>query len=91
MKQFEAPLTWVLGVAFIAYMTLTNCCSEKSMQSVLSGDNMNINAPALTIEDINLNQPIHIAEEQLSEPFLQNAGGQEEDIDTLKVENNEEE
>ena len=82
MKQFEAPLTWILGIAFVTYMTLTNCCSERSMQSVLSGDNTNVNTPALTTEHVNLNQPIHISEELIEVVDLDAVA----DIDTLTIE-----
>jgi len=51
MGNLETPITWVLGIAFIAYITLGNCCSDSSNQAAYVGTETSINAPALDVEE----------------------------------------
>jgi len=50
MGNLETPITWVLGIAFIAYIALGNCCSDSSNLSAYAGTETSINAPALEVE-----------------------------------------
>ena len=50
MGNLETPITWVLGIAFIAYIALGNCCSDSSNQAAYAGTETSINAPALEVE-----------------------------------------
>jgi len=51
MGNLETPITWVLGIAFIAYIALGNCCSDSSNQAAYAGTETSINAPALEVEE----------------------------------------
>ena len=51
MGNLETPITWVLGIAFIAYFALGNCCSDSSNQAAYAGTETSINAPALEVEE----------------------------------------
>ena len=52
MGNLETPITWVLGIAFIAYIALGNCCSDSSNQAAYAGTETSINAPALEVEEV---------------------------------------
>lgn len=50
MGNLETPITWVLGIAFIAYVGLGNCCTDSGNQAAYGGTEVGINAPALEVE-----------------------------------------
>ena len=50
MGNLETPITWVLGISFIAYIALGNCCSDSSNQAAYAGTETSINTPALEVE-----------------------------------------
>jgi len=50
MGNLETPITWVLGIAFIAYVGLGNCCTNSGNQAAYDGTEVGINAPALEVE-----------------------------------------
>jgi len=50
MGNLETPITWVLGIAFIAYFALGNCCTDSGNQAACSAIDANLNAPALEVE-----------------------------------------
>jgi len=63
MGNLETPITWVLGIAFIAYFALGNCCSDSSNQAAYAGTETSINAPALeaeeeVVEEVTIEVPI---------------------------------
>ena len=60
MGNLETPITWVLGIAFIAYIALGNCCSDSSNQAAYAGTETSINAPVLEVEE-------EVAEEEVFE------------------------
>ena len=51
MGNLETPITWVLGIAFIAYVGLGNCCTDSGNQAAYGGTEPSINAPALEVEE----------------------------------------
>ena len=50
MGNLETPITWVLGIAFIVYIGLGNCCTDSGNQTAFSATNPSLNAPALEVE-----------------------------------------
>ena len=50
MGNLETPITWVLGIAFIVYIGLGNCCTDNGNQAAFSATNPSLNAPALEVE-----------------------------------------
>ena len=50
MGNLETPITWVLGIAFIVYIGLGNCCTDSGNQAAFSATNPSLNAPALEVE-----------------------------------------
>jgi len=58
MKNLEKPLTWLLGIAFIAYIGISNMCSEKNNNAVLENNQANINMPVMQKTECNLNLPV---------------------------------
>jgi hypothetical protein len=50
MGNLETPITWVLGIAFIVYIGLGNCCTDSGNQAAFSATNPSLNAPALEAE-----------------------------------------
>ena len=55
MKQLEAPLTIVLGIAFIIYIGINNYNCEKSNQSPISSSENKVNQSSVNIENSNEN------------------------------------
>ena len=63
MGNLETPITWVLGIAFIAYVGLGNCCTDSGNQAAYGGTETSINAPALeaeeeVVEEVTIEVPI---------------------------------
>ena len=50
MGNLETPITWVLGIAFVVYIGLGNCCTDSGNQAAFSATNPSLNAPALEVE-----------------------------------------
>ena len=50
MGNLETPITWVLGIAFIVYIGLGNCCTDSGNQAAFSATTPSLNAPALEVE-----------------------------------------
>ena len=50
MGNLETPITWVLGIAFIVYIGLSNCCTDNGNQAAFSATNPSLNATALEVE-----------------------------------------
>ena len=50
MGNLEAPITWVLGIAFIVYIGLGNCCTDSGNQAAFSATTPSLNAPPLGVE-----------------------------------------
>ena len=50
MGNLETPITWVLGIAFVVYIGLGNCCTDGGNQAAFSATNPSLNAPALEVE-----------------------------------------
>ena len=58
MKQLETPLTWLLGIAFIAYIGISNFCSDQNRSDLLTTSQSKINIPILQEIESNINQPV---------------------------------
>ena len=58
MKNLEKPLTWLLGIAFIAYIGISNLCSDQNNSDVLKSSQSNFNMPVLQETESNINQPV---------------------------------
>tara|TARA_B100002003_G_C13889977_1_gene434066 strand:- start:4 stop:255 length:252 start_codon:yes stop_codon:yes gene_type:complete len=51
MENLENLITWVLGIAFLVYIALGNCCTDRTPQPAYSSTGANINAPALELAE----------------------------------------
>ena len=60
MGNLETPITWVLGIAFIAYVGLGNCCTDSGNQAAYGGTEVGINAPALEVEQAPPPPPVEV-------------------------------
>ena len=60
MENLETPITWVLGIAFIAYIGLGNCCIDSGNQAAFSATTPSLNAPALGVEQAPPPPPVEV-------------------------------
>ena len=60
MGNLETPITWVLGIAFIVYIGLGNCCTDSGNQAAFSATTPSLNAPALGAEQAPPPPPVEV-------------------------------
>ena len=60
MGNLETPITWVLGIAFIVYIGLGNCCTDSGNQAAFSATTPSLNAPALGVEQAPPPPPVEV-------------------------------
>lgn len=83
MEKLETPLTVILIIGFITYVTLTNCCSDNINSPVLSEGVGNQNCSAITLPET------EEVEEELVEEVSDEIDNNEEDLDTTSSLNND--
>ena len=60
MGNLETPITWVLGIAFIVYIGLGNCCTDSGNQAAFSASTPRLNTPALEVEQAPPPPPVEV-------------------------------